>query len=103
MRILIADDDRMSRTMLRGALESWGFDVVVAADGAEAWASIGGDAPPAVAVLDWMMPGIDGIELCRRIRKAPLLSPVYLILLTSRTSRQDVVEGLEAGADDYLT
>jgi CheY-like chemotaxis protein len=103
MRILIADDDRTSTMMLGRTLERWGFDVVVAHDGSEAWEHIVGSAPPALVVVDWMMPGIDGIELCRRIRATPLRSPVYVILLTARTSRQDLVAGLEAGADDYLT
>jgi DNA-binding response OmpR family regulator len=103
MRILIADDDRMSTMMLSRSLERWGFDVVVAHDGAAAWEQIVGDTPPELAIVDWMMPGIDGIELCRRLRAASLPTPVYVILLTARTSRQDLVAGLEAGADDYLT
>jgi phosphoserine phosphatase RsbU/P len=103
MRILIADDDRMSTMMLGRTLEQWGFDVVVAHDGAAAWERIIGHEPPALAIIDWMMPGLDGIELCRRVRATPLRSPVYVILLTARTSRQDLVAGLEAGADDYLT
>lgn len=103
MRILIADDDRMSTVMLGRTLEKWGFEVVVVHDGAAAWEAIVGAEPPALAVVDWMMPGLDGIELCRRIRATPLPSPVYVILLTARTSRQDLVAGLEAGADDYLT
>src|SRR3954447_19380521 len=103
MRILIADDDRMTTMMLSRTLEGWGFDVGVVHDGAAAWESITGANPPALAIVDWMMPGLDGIELCRRIRAAELPSPVYVILLTARTSRQDLVAGLEAGADDYLT
>jgi DNA-binding response OmpR family regulator len=103
MRILIADDDRMTTMMLSGALTGWGFEVIVAHDGASAWERIAGDDPPALVIVDWMMPGIDGIELCRRIREADLPTPVYVILLTSRTSRTDLVAGLEAGADDYLT
>ena len=103
MRILIADDDRMSAMMLSRTLERWGFDVVIAPDGAAAWDHISGDRPPALAIVDWMMPLVDGIELCRRLRAASLANPVYVILLTSRTSRQDLIAGLEAGADDYLT
>ena len=72
MRILIADDDRMSTMMLGRTLEQWGFEVVVAHDGAAAWEHIIGDEPPALAIVDWMMPGLDGIELCRRIRATPL-------------------------------
>lgn len=103
MRLLIADDDRVTTTMLRPVLENWGYDVVVAHDGAAAWAVLAGSAPPALAIVDWMMPGVDGLELCRRIRAAKLGSPVYVILLTSRTDREDLVAGLEAGADDYVT
>jgi DNA-binding response OmpR family regulator len=103
MRILIADDDRMSTMMLSRSLERWGFEVVVAHDGVSAWGHIESSTPPALAIVDWMMPGIDGLELCRRIRGAHLAAPVYVILLTSRNSRQDLVAGLKAGADDYLT
>jgi len=103
MRILIADDDRLSTLMLSKKLERWGFEVVVAHDGAAAWEHMVGGQPPALSILDWMMPKLDGIELCRRIRATPLRSPMYLILLTARNSRQDLVAGLEAGADDYLT
>ena len=102
MRVLIADDDRMSTVMLARTLERWGFETVVAHDGAAAWERIAGDEPPALAIIDWMMPRVDGIELCRRIRATPPRSPVYVILLTARTSRQDLVAGLEAGADDYV-
>jgi CheY-like chemotaxis protein len=103
MRILIADDDRMSTIMLGRTLEQWGFEVVTVQDGAEAWDQIVGSAPPELAIVDWMMPRLDGVELCRRVRAATLPSPIYLILLTARTGRHDLVAGLEAGADDYLT
>ncbi len=103
MRILIADDDRTSTTLLGLALEKWGFEVVAAHDGLAAWEQIVGSRPPALAIVDWVMPGIDGIELCRRIRATPTMSPIYVILLTARTARLDLVAGLEAGADDYLT
>jgi sigma-B regulation protein RsbU (phosphoserine phosphatase) len=104
MRILIADDDRTSTMILSRTLEQWGgFDVVVVQDGVAAWDRIASDEPPAMVIADWMMPGLDGIELCRRIRATPPRTSVYVILLTARTSRQDLVAGLEAGADDYLT
>jgi DNA-binding response OmpR family regulator len=103
MRILIADDERTSTLMLSRSLERWGFEVTVVADGTSAWDQIVSKDPPALAIIDWMMPGLDGIELCRRVRAAALETPVYLILLTSRNSRADLVAGLEAGADDYLT
>ena len=103
MRILIADDDRATTVMLAGTLEAWGLEVAVVNDGTAAWAHIISKEPPALAILDWEMPGLDGIEICRRVRAWPLRVPVYLILLTSRNSRQDLVAGLEAGADDYMT
>jgi DNA-binding response OmpR family regulator len=103
MRILIADDDRMSTVMLGATLGKWGFETVVVHDGDAAWERIAGHEPPALIIADWMMPKLDGIELCRRIRATPPASPVYVILLTSRTGRQDLIAGLEAGADDYLT
>lgn len=103
MRILIADDDRATTMMLGRTLERWGFEVVVVHDGEAAWERLAGVEPPALAIIDWMMPGLDGIELCRRIRSASRRPPVYVILLTARASRQDLVAGLEAGADDYLT
>jgi sigma-B regulation protein RsbU (phosphoserine phosphatase) len=103
MRILIADDDRMSTMMLGRSLKAWGFEVIVVHDGTAAWECISGPNPPELTIADWMMPGLDGIELCRRIRAATLPLPVYVILLTARTSRQDLIAGLDAGADDYLT
>jgi sigma-B regulation protein RsbU (phosphoserine phosphatase) len=103
VRILIADDDRMTTMMLAKTLELWDLEVVVANDGNAAWEHIIGNKPPSLAIVDWEMPGINGPELCRRIRAWPLRVPVYVILLTSRTSRQDLVAGLEAGADDYMT
>jgi phosphoserine phosphatase RsbU/P len=103
MRALIADDDRMTTAMLGRALEMLGFEVSVVHDGESAWKSLNTEPAPALAVLDWMMPGADGPELCRRIRAAARRSYVYVILLTSRTSQQDLVAGFDAGADDYLT
>ena len=103
MRILIADDDRITAMMLSQTLESWGFEVTVVADGAAAWERLIGVEPPTLLIVDWMMPGLDGLELCRRIRATPRPTPIYVILLTARTDRRDLVAGLEAGADDYLT
>ena len=103
MHILIADDDRTTTVMLSRTLESWGFRVTVVDDGVAAWARMTDVEPPALVIADWMMPGLDGLEICRRIRAASIASYAYVILLTARTSRQDLVEGLEAGADDYLT
>jgi len=101
MRVLIADDEPTGALMLSRSLGRWGLEVVVAHDGEEAWRMIqnGGIA---MAILDWMMPGADGPELCRRIRKDERHAHMHLILLTARNSRADVVAGLDAGADDYL-
>jgi len=101
MRVLVADDEPMGALMLSRSLERWGLEVVVAHDGEEAWRMIH-DGGIAMAILDWMMPGADGPELCRRIRKDEGHAHMHLILLTARNSRADVVAGLDAGADDYL-
>ena len=102
MRALIADDDRVTRTLLASALQHWGIEVAVAEDGIGSWEMLSGSAPPELAIIDWMMPGIDGIELCRRVRANPSLAGMYVLLLTGRGSRNDLVAGLEAGADDYM-
>jgi len=103
MQALVADDDQMTALMLSRSLERLGCSVTTVHDGATAWDAIAGAAPPAIAIVDWMMPGLDGVELCRRLRSAELRSYVYVTILTSRTSRQDLVAALDAGADDYLT
>jgi len=101
MRALVADDDRIATTILSRALTRSQFDVSLAHDGESAWAVIQEKAPQ-LAILDWMMPALDGPALCRRIREDPKTAHMYLILLTSRDSRADVVAGLDSGADDYL-
>jgi phosphoserine phosphatase RsbU/P len=101
MRALIADDDRIATTLLSRALKQSQFDVSLAHDGESAWTIIKTVAPQ-LAILDWMMPVLDGPGLCRRIRQDPATAHMYLILLTSRDSRADVVAGLDSGADDYL-
>jgi len=103
VKILIAEDDEVSRRMLQVFLLRWGFDVVIAEDGAEAWRVLEGGDAPKLAILDWMMPVLDGVEICRRVRLAPRASPAYLILLTARGDNKDIVRGLDAGADDYVT
>lgn len=102
MKILIAEDDPVSRRLLEATLEKFGYEVVVAADGAEAWIALQRDDAPPLAILDWMMPELDGVEICRRVREIPTSTPPYLILLTAKTERGDVVTGLDAGANDYL-
>jgi two-component system cell cycle response regulator len=103
MRALVADDDRTSTTILAGALTKWGLDVTVAHDGNAAWQQLHGVAPPSLAVLDWTMPGISGVDICRRLRRTPRVAGLYTILLTSRDRQSDMVEGLDAGADDFMT
>jgi two-component system cell cycle response regulator len=102
VRALVADDDTASRILLQKVLGKWGYDVVMASGGEEAWKILTGDNAPDLAVLDWMMPELDGVEVCRRIRALDLSSPPYLILLTSRGDKQDIATGLEAGAADYV-
>src|SRR5438270_293653 len=102
MRALIADDDRTTTTILSKTLARWGIDTVVATDGVSAWQYLAADQPPAIAILDWMMPGLDGLQLCRRMREDPRLAATYVILLTARTAKTDLIEGLDAGADDYM-
>jgi len=103
VKVLIAEDDAVSRRMLQVYLMQWGYQVVVATDGAEAWRVLDSGDSPKLAVLDWMMPIMDGVEICRKVREVPRVSPTYLILLTARGSSEDVVQGLDAGADDYMT
>ncbi len=105
MKILIAEDNRVSRRLLEGMLKSWGHTPVLTGDGLEALAVLRGDDPPQIAVLDWMMPGIDGIELTRVLRDQPAAAsiPVYIIMLTAKAGQEDAAEALKAGADDFLT
>ncbi len=84
-------------------LGKWGYDPVIARDGLEAWRALDAEDAPRLAILDWMMPGLDGVEICRRVRAAGREPYIYILLLTARTESQDLVEGMEAGADDYLT
>jgi diguanylate cyclase (GGDEF)-like protein len=103
VRALIADDDRTTTGIVAKALRGWGLDVDVAYDGAAAWQLLNAIDPPAIAVIDWTMPELDGPELCRRVRATSRLSAMYVLLLTARDRRVDLIEGLDAGADDYMT
>ncbi|MGH9139502.1 MAG: GGDEF domain-containing response regulator [Vicinamibacterales bacterium] len=102
MRAVIADDDPVTTAVLTRSLQRLGIEVTAASDGSDAWRLLTSTPPPELAILDWMMPGIDGIELCRRIRQEPALSGMYVLLLTGRDARSDLVAGLDAGADDYM-
>jgi diguanylate cyclase (GGDEF)-like protein len=103
MRVLIAEDDAISRRLLEVTLGKWGYEVVVARDGQEAWEIVQRGDTPKLAILDWMMPRLDGVELCRRIRNLQDRQYVYLILLTAKGRKADIVEGMDSGADDYVT
>lgn len=103
MRILIADDDAALRYGLQVQLERWGYEPVVCEDGAAARAVLFGKDPPRVAILDRSMPGTDGVALCREIRQTPGLGGTYVILLTAHDTRDEMVAGLDGGADEYIT
>jgi DNA-binding response OmpR family regulator len=103
MRVLIADDDVVLRRAVRAHLERWGFEVVECVDGHEAWAALQQPDPPPLAIVDWNMPGRDGVALCQEIRARTPLAGIYVMLLTSNQERKDVIAGLESGADDYVT
>ncbi|HUR34518.1 MAG TPA: response regulator, partial [Vicinamibacterales bacterium] len=102
MKALIADDDRGTLAILDKALKQAGLEVITARSGTVAWELLQANQGLSVAILDWMMPGADGLELCRRIRQDPGRASMYVILLTAREGREDLVAGLEAGADDYI-
>jgi two-component system, cell cycle response regulator len=103
MKILIADDSIISRHLLEATLRKWGYDVIVACDGIEAWDELQKDDGPSIAILDWVMPGLTGPEVCRLVRQNAREPYTYLLLLTSKSSKEDLIEGMEAGADDYIT
>jgi DNA-binding response OmpR family regulator len=102
MRILIADDDAMSRVLLETWLVDWGYGVVAVDDGAAAWQALAQEDAPPIAILDWMMPTMTGPEVCRALRAEAPTRPSYVILVTARNRPEDIIAGLEAGADDYL-
>lgn len=103
MQILIAEDDPIARHLLDVTLRNWGYDVLITEDGSQAWEVIQAPDRPALSILDWMMPGIDGINICRKIRERSDLVGLYVLLLTTRGSKNDIIQGLDAGANDYLT
>ena len=103
MRILIADDNLVFQNVLRAMLTQWGYDVVVASDGDEAWRCLQADDAPRLAILDWMMPGVDGVEVCRRVRANRASTYTYILILTSKAQSGDLAAAVEAGADDYVT
>jgi len=103
VKVLVADDDKINRQILTKLLEKWGYDSVVATDGDEAWQILQQEGAPRLALLDWMMPGRDGVQICREIRKRNGTFYTYILLVTAKFQKQEILEGLEAGADDYVT
>ena len=102
MQVLIADDDRITAEILARTLQRWGHETTVIADGAEAFEYLRSSTVATLAVLDWMMPEMDGPDVCRRVRQDLPLANMYLLLVTAREGRGDMVAGLDAGADDYI-
>lgn len=105
MRILVAEDDSVTRRILEATLSKLGLDVITAPDGDAAWRILEkreGKNAPELVVLDWMMPGMDGLEICRKLRGTPGFELIYVILLTSRGEKGDLAAGLAAGANDYI-
>lgn len=103
MKILIAEDDSVSCTVLQRMLTLWNHEVVVTEDGQQAWDILQQEDAPKLAILDWMMPEIDGVELCRRVKALHRPTPTYLILVTAKSQHEDVIFGLDAGADDFVS
>ena len=102
-RVLVADDDSVMRCSVVALLAKWGYEPVIASNGDEAWKILQREGSPRLALLDWMMPGMNGPSVCRCVRTLKPVPYTYLILLTGRDSKEDMISGLEAGADDYLT
>jgi len=102
VRVLIAEDDAVSRHLLEATLHKWGYEVIVTTDGLEALEILRQPDAPSLAILDWMMPGMDGAEVCLKARELSASRLLYIILLTAKGRKEDVVEGLTAGADDYI-
>lgn len=103
MKILIAEDDPISRVVLERTLTNWGHEVVVVCDGQSAWDILQRGDAPKLAILDWMMPLIDGLEVCRRVRALARSEPTYIIFLTAKHQKDDIASGLDSGANDYVT
>jgi two-component system, cell cycle response regulator len=103
MKVLIADDDPISCSILERKLTNWGYEVIACSDGTSAWEALLSEGAPQLAIVDWMMPGLDGLEICRKIRARPVESYTYILMLTAKDRKEDILTGLDAGADDYLS
>ncbi|MGA1196391.1 MAG: response regulator [Candidatus Latescibacterota bacterium] len=102
MRILIAEDESVSRRLLEGLLKKWGHDVVVCSDGNMAWEILQQGDAPRLIIMDWMMPGLSGVEICQKVRTLENSDEFYILLVTARGGTSDLVDGLKAGANDYV-
>lgn len=100
--VVVAEDEPVSRRLLEQSLTAWGYRPVICLDGEEAWRALAAPGAPRIAVLDWVMPNMDGLAVCRAVRAASFAIQPYLILLTSRSRQEDIIQGLGAGADDYI-
>lgn len=103
MKILIAEDDITTRTIIQSLMTKWGYEMIVTCDGNEALEVLLSNDPPKIAILDLMMPGLNGLDVCRKVRKMSIKVPPYIILLTALSDKDDIVIGFMAGADDYIT
>jgi DNA-binding response OmpR family regulator len=102
MKILIAEDQPDTCHTLARSVTGWGYDVVSVGDGKQAWQALQDQESAQIALLDWVLPGMDGLEVCRRVRQCQRLDPIYVLLMSGRTSRDAIIAGLEGGADEYL-
>ena len=102
MRVLIAEDDAVSRRLLEATLRRWEYEVIVTCDGMQALETLQAPDAPPLAILDWMMPIVDGPQICREVRALERIVPPYIIMLTAKATKEDVVAGLEGGADDFM-
>ena len=102
MKILVADDSIVSRHLLSATLSKWGYEVVLASDGTQAWEILQQEDAPLLVILDWMMPGLTGLEICQKVRARPQEPYTYILLLTAKSLKEDLIRGMEAGADDYI-
>lgn len=102
MKVLIADDAAITRKALETSLVKWGYDVTAVKDGNEAWELLSRDDAPDIAIIDWMMPGMEGVDLCRAVRQLNNESFTYIIMCTALDKPEDLVKGFEAGVDDYI-
>lgn len=102
MKLLLVEDSKLNLAHLQSAVKPWGYEVLAAHNGLEAWNCLMQQTEPVLALVDWMMPGLDGLELCRRIQTASRRKLLYIIMLTARDDKDEIAAALEAGADDYI-